>query len=80
VFWCLFDDDIPKEMSAVGFKNGRGIRKDIVERGSERGGTGRVSGLVLSHHIRAVCASQWWARWGKPSRSRAEAAPSVQRF
>lgn len=54
VFWCLFDDDIPKEMAIGGFKSGRNVGREIVERGRGRGGTGRVSGLVLSHHIDVI--------------------------
>lgn len=51
VFWCLFGDDILKLVLIVGFKNGWDALRDIMERESGGGGTGRVRSLVLSHHI-----------------------------
>ena len=51
VFRCLLDDDITREMAIVGLKDGRDVRREIVESGRGEGGTDRVSGLVLSHHI-----------------------------
>jgi hypothetical protein len=52
VFWCLFDDDILKDVPILGSKSGRCVRGEIRERDKEGGGTGRVRSLVvLSHRI-----------------------------
>ena len=50
VFWCLLSDDILEE---VELENGRGVRREIAERGRRGGSTGRVRSLAvrLSHHI-----------------------------